>query len=158
MRIRPGTEADLPAIEALIRGLAVFERLESEVVLTPQLLRRNLFEKRYAETLIAEDEGTAVGFALYFHTFSTFLARPGLYLEDLFVLPEYRGRGIGRRLLAELARIALERECGRLEWSVLDWNAEAIRFYERLGALPNSDWTVYRMTADSLAKLAGETS
>jgi GNAT superfamily N-acetyltransferase len=106
--------------------------------------------------LIAEGEGNPVGFALFFHNFSTFLAQPGIYLEDLFVIPEHRGRGVGRALLKELARLAVERECGRLEWSVLDWNREAIGFYERLGARPNSEWTVYRLTGEALSALGRE--
>ena len=106
--------------------------------------------------MIAEDDGEPVGFALFFHTFSTFLAQPGLYLEDLFVVPEHRGGGIGRALLERLARVAVERGCGRLEWAVLDWNQDAIRFYERLGAKPNSEWTVYRLTGEPLRALAGE--
>jgi GNAT superfamily N-acetyltransferase len=141
----------------LIRGLARFEKLEGEVTMTEDLLAKGLFGDRpYAETLLAEEDGTPVGFALFFHNFSTFLARPGLYLEDLFVVPGYRSRGIGRALLAELARVAVERGCGRLEWAVLDWNRDAIAFYERLGARPNSEWTVYRLTGEALRSLAGE--
>jgi len=128
------------------------------VTMTEEKLDRALFgERPYAETLIAEDHaGKAVGFALFFHNFSTFLAQPGIYLEDLFVLPEQRGAGIGRALLERLAQIAVERGCGRLEWAVLDWNVDAIRFYQRLGAKPNADWTVYRLTGDRLRALAGE--
>ena len=159
MRIRPGVEADLPAIEALIRALAEFERLSGEVSMDSELLCENLFRHRYAETLLAEaDSGEVAGFALFFHTFSTFLGRPGIYLEDLFVRPEHRGRGTGRALLAHLAALAVERGCGRIEWAVLDWNRDAIRFYERLGARPNSDWTVYRMTGDAIITLAQEPS
>ena len=110
----------------------------------------------YAETVLAEEDGKAVGFALFFHNYSTFLARPGLYLEDLYVLESHRGKGIGKALLAHLAKIAVERRCGRMEWAVLDWNVEAIGFYERLGARPNSDWTVYRLTGESLTRLAGK--
>jgi len=125
--------------------------------MTDELLAENIFgPHRYAETLIAEDGGTPIGFALFFHTFSTFLGRPGLYLEDLFVVPEQRGNGVGRALLKELARIALERGCGRLEWAVLNWNVEAIKFYERLGARPNSEWTVYRLTGEALTALGRE--
>jgi GNAT superfamily N-acetyltransferase len=153
--IRPATRNDVPVIAELIRGLARFEKLEQEVVMTEDLLTASLFRERpYAEVLIAEDEGQALGFALFFHNFSTFLGRPGIYLEDLFVLPEHRGKGIGRLLLATLARLAVERGCGRLEWAVLDWNQEAIRFYERLGARPNSEWTIYRLTGESLSALA----
>jgi GNAT superfamily N-acetyltransferase len=155
--IRPGRRGDIPAIGELIRGLALFEKLEGEVTMTEELLAEGLFgERPYAETLLAEDDGTPIAFALFFHNFSTFLARPGLYLEDLFVVPDHRGHGIGRALLVELARIAVERGCGRLEWSVLDWNRDAIGFYERLGARPNSDWTVYRLTDEALRSLAGE--
>lgn len=155
--IRPGTAADVPAIAELIRGLARYEKLEQEVTLTEELLTKNLFgSRRYAETLIAEEAKTPIGFALFFHNFSTFLALPGVYLEDLLVVPEHRGRGVGRALLKELARIAVERGCGRLEWSVLDWNRDAIGFYERLGAKPNSEWTVYRLTGEALSALGGE--
>ena len=153
--IRPATHDDLPVIAELIRGLARYEKLEHEVVMTEELLAASLFGKRqYAEVLLAEDDGEAVGFALFFHNFSTFLGRPGIYLEDLFVVPEHRGKGIGRLLLASLARLAVERGCGRLEWAVLDWNQDAIRFYERMGARPNSGWTVYRLTGEALSGLA----
>ena len=161
MVIRPGERADVPVIAELIRGLAHFEKLEHEVTVTEDRLAANLFgPHHYAETLIAQDDdlagGAPVGFALFFHNFSTFLAQPGIYLEDLFVIPEQRGRGVGRALLKELARLAVERECGRLEWSVLDWNREAIAFYERLGAQPNSEWTVYRLTGEALSSLGRE--
>jgi GNAT superfamily N-acetyltransferase len=155
--IRPANVADVPVIAELIRALARFERLEHEVVMTEELLEQSVFGPRpYAEVVLAEDGGRPVGFALFFHNFSTFLGRPGIYLEDLFVVPEHRGHGIGRDLLVHLARLAVERGCGRLEWAVLDWNQEAIRFYERLGARPNSDWTVYRLTGEALSSLAGE--
>jgi GNAT superfamily N-acetyltransferase len=155
--IRPGEKADVPVIAQLIRELARFEKLEHEVVMTDELLAKNLFgPHRYAETLIAEDGSKPIGFALFFHTFSTFLGRPGLYLEDLFVIPEQRGTGVGRALLRELARIALERECGRLEWAVLNWNRDAIRFYESLGARPNSEWTVFRLADEALTALGRE--
>jgi GNAT superfamily N-acetyltransferase len=158
--IRPGERADVPVIAELIRGLARFEKLEHEVTMTEDRLAANLFgPHHYAETLIAQEDGSAgvpVGFALFFHNFSTFLAQPGIYLEDLFVIPEQRGRGVGRALLKELARLAVERGCGRLEWSVLDWNREAIAFYERLGAGPNSEWTVYRLSGEALSSLGRE--
>ena len=155
--IRPATEADVPAIADLIRGLARYEKLEQDVTMTEELLAKSLFGPRpYAETLLAEESGKPIGFALFFHNFSTFLALPGIYLEDLFVVPEHRGRGVGRALLKELARIAVERGCGRLEWSVLDWNRDAIGFYERLGATPNSEWTVYRLTGEALTVLGRE--
>jgi GNAT superfamily N-acetyltransferase len=147
----------VPVISHLIRELAKFEKLEDRVVLTDELLRIGLFGPRpYAEAVIAEEGGRPIGFALFFHTFSTFLARPGLYLEDLFVLEEHRGHGVGRALLAHLGRLAVERECGRLEWAVLNWNQEAIRFYERLGAKPNSEWTVYRLSGEALSALGRE--
>jgi len=157
LRIRPGELDDVPLIAELIRGLARYEKLEHEVVMTEEKLTEGLFgERRYAETLIAENDGEPVGFALFFHNFSTFLAQPGIYLEDLFVVPEQRGRGVGRALLERLARVAVDRGCGRLEWAVLDWNRDAITFYERLGANANSDWTVYRLTGRPLRALAGE--
>jgi GNAT superfamily N-acetyltransferase len=155
--IRPGEPADVPIIAELIRGLARFEKLENEVTMTEERLSSNLFgPHRYAETLIAEKAGESVGFALFFHNFSTFLAKPGIYLEDLFVVPEHRRGGVGRALLKELARLAVERDCGRLEWSVLDWNREAIAFYERLGARPNSEWTIYRLAGEALSALGRE--
>lgn len=157
LAIRFGVRADVPVIAELIRGLARYERLEDEVVMTEKALEANLFgEHRYAETLIAERDGRPVGFALFFHSFSTFLGKPGIYLEDLFVVPEERGGGVGRSLLERLAKVAVERDCGRLEWSVLDWNRDAIGFYERLGAQPNSEWTVYRLAGEPLRSLAGE--
>ncbi len=155
--IRPATPDDVPAIAGLIRGLARYEKLEHEVKTTEELLAKNLFGPRpYAETLIAEEAGQQIGFALFFHNFSTFLAVPGIYLEDLFVVPEQRGHGVGRALLKELARIAVERGCGRIEWAVLDWNKDAIGFYERLGAKPNTEWTVYRLAGEALTELGRE--
>lgn len=155
--IRIGEREDVPTIARLIRGLAVYERLEHEVTMTEDKLARVLFgERRYAETLIAELDGAPVGFALFFHNFSTFLAQPGLYLEDLFVVPEHRAHGVGRALLKRLAQIALERGCGRMEWVVLDWNESAIGFYKTLGAEPKSEWTTFRLTGDSLRALAGQ--
>jgi GNAT superfamily N-acetyltransferase len=157
LSIRFGGPADVPVIAELIRALSRFERLEHEVTMTEELLADGLFGPQpYAETLLAEEDGKPVGFALFFHNFSTFLARPGIYLEDLFVEPEHRGSGTGRALLARLAQIAVERGCGRLEWAVLDWNRDAIGFYERLGARPNSEWTVYRLAGEPLHKLAGQ--
>lgn len=157
LSIRFGELQDIPVIADLIRGLSRYEKLEHEVTMTEEKLTDGLFgERRYAETLIAEQDGTPVGFALFFHNFSTFLAQPGIYLEDLFVLPEHRASGIGRALLQRLATIAVDRGCGRLEWAVLDWNQDAIAFYVRLGASPNSDWTVYRLTGDRLRSLAGQ--
>ncbi|MHB1223197.1 MAG: GNAT family N-acetyltransferase [Gemmatimonadaceae bacterium] len=157
LTIRSATAADLGIILEFIVGLAVYERLEREVVASEAGLREALFGARPdAEVLIAEWDGAPAGFALFFHNFSTFLGRRGLYLEDLFVQPAYRGRGVGRALLARLAATAVERGCGRFEWSVLDWNESAIGFYESLGARPQSDWTVYRVTGDALHRLAGE--
>lgn len=155
--IRPARVEDVPTIASLIRGLAVYEKLEHEVRMTEEKVRDSMFGLRpYAEAILAEEDGRAVGFALFFHNYSTFLAQPGLYLEDLFVLESHRGKGIGKALLAQLARIAVDRHCGRLEWAVLDWNVDAIGFYEKLGAKPNSEWTVYRLTGESLNRLAGQ--
>lgn len=157
MIIRPAVEADVPLILRFIRELAEYERLAHEVVATEEGLRGTLFGARpFAEVVIAEEEGEPAGFALFFHNYSTFLGRPGLYLEDLYVRPEMRGAGIGRALLAHLARLAVERGCGRLEWWVLDWNEPAIRFYRSLGAQPMDDWTVFRVTGDALTQLAAE--
>ena len=157
LRIRFGELKDVPLIAELIRGLARYEKLEHEVTMTEEKLTSSLFgERQYAETLIVENDREPVGFALFFHNYSTFLGRPGIYLEDLFVLPQHRGGGVGRALLERLAQIALDRGCGRLEWAVLDWNQDAIRFYERLGAKPNSEWTVYRLTGEPLRELAGQ--
>src|SRR5918994_777225 len=145
--IRFGQPDDVPTIFSLIKGLADYERLSDAVVGNESLLRDHLFgERPYVEVLLAEAEGRAVGFALFFHNYSTFLTRPGIYLEDLFVLPDERGRGYGKALLACLARLAVERRCGRLEWAVLDWNEPSIRFYRALGAVPKDEWTIYRVT------------
>lgn len=153
--IRPATPDDVPTIAALIRALAEYERLSDQVVLDETLLREHLFGVRpYAETLIAEEAGKAVGFALFFHNYSTFLTKPGIYLEDLFVLPEHRGKGHGKALLFALAKLAVERGCGRLEWAVLDWNEPAIRFYESLGAELKKEWIINRVTGDALQQLA----
>jgi GNAT superfamily N-acetyltransferase len=155
--IRPATPDDVPHIARLIRALAEYERLAHEVVLNEIELRAHLFGPRpYAEVLICEDAKEVIGFALFFHNFSTFLAKPGIYLEDLFVIPERRGRGHGKALLAAIAKLAVERGCGRFEWSVLDWNAPAIGFYEKLGAVPMTDWTIYRLTGEPLRRLAHE--
>src|SRR5512144_3120259 len=152
--IRPAHRADVAAIVRLIHGLAEFEKLTHLVEVTPESLAPHLFgERPVAEALVAELEGRIVAFALFFTNFSTFLAKPGLYLEDLYVDPAYRGRGIGQALLKRLGRLAAERGYGRFEWSVLDWNVDAIRFYESLGAVPMADWTTYRLTGDALAVL-----
>ena len=153
--IRPAGPADVPVILSLIRDLAEYERLSHEVEATEECLRRNLFgERPYAEALIGELRGEPVAFAVYFHNFSTFLGKPGLYLEDLFVKPEARDLGIGRAILRRLARIAVERDCGRLEWSVLDWNKPSLDFYQSIGAQPMREWTLHRMTGENLAALA----
>lgn len=153
-RIRPAVPGDEALILELIRELAVYERLADEVEATPAMLSEALFSDRaVAETVIAEWEDEAVGFALFFANFSTFVGRPGLYLEDLFVRESHRSRGIGKALLLHLAGIARERGYGRMEWSVLDWNQPAIDFYHRLGAKPMSDWTVFRLDEKALAEL-----
>jgi GNAT superfamily N-acetyltransferase len=155
LRIAPATPADVPLVLSFIRRLAEYERLAHAVAATEDLLHEALFgEPPQAEVLIAYDDADPVGFAVFFHNFSSFVGRRGLYLEDLFVLPERRGRGIGRALLAELARIAVARGCGRMEWAVLDWNASAIGFYEKLGAAPMDAWTVFRLTGAPLTELA----
>jgi GNAT superfamily N-acetyltransferase len=155
LRIVPATENDAPLILALIRELADYEKLLPEVTATEEVLRASLFgERRAAEVWLAYEDEAAVGYALFFHNFSTFLGRPGLYLEDLFVRPAWRGRGYGRALLARLAQIALERGCGRMEWSVLDWNAPAIEFYKRLGATSMDEWKTFRLTGAALSDLA----
>jgi GNAT superfamily N-acetyltransferase len=154
--VRPATAADVPQILTFICALADYERLLDQVVATEDGLREALFGPRpYAEVAIAEDAERPLGFALFFHTFSTFLGQPGIYLEDLFVVPDARGRGVGRALLKHLAALAIARRCGRVEWAVLNWNAPAIRFYESLGARPNGEWTVYRLTGEPLVTLAG---
>lgn len=157
MNIRPAEPGDVGVLADLIRHLARYEKLEDQVSLTEARLASGLFgPKPYAEAVLAEEDGSPIGFALFFHSYSTFLAQPGIYLEDLFVLPEQRGHGVGRALLVHLARLAVERGCGRLEWAVLDWNKDAVRFYERLGARPNSEWTTHRLTGDALIHLAEE--
>jgi len=153
--IRAAVEAEIPVILGFIRELAEYERLLHAVTATEADLKHSLFgPERYAHALLACEGGTAVGFAIYFFNYSTFLGRPGLYLEDLYVRPAARGQGVGRRLLAHLARVALERGCGRFEWSVLDWNEPAIRFYRSLGAQPASEWTLFRLSGAELAALA----
>ena len=153
--VRAATAADVPLMLDFIRELAVYERLERSVVATEADLATALFGARpYAEVVFACLEGREVGFALFFHNFSTFLGKPGIYLEDLFVRPEARGRGVGKRLLAWLAGTALERGCGRLEWSVLDWNEPSIGFYKGLGAVALDDWTIFRLTGAALGRLA----
>lgn len=155
LTLRFGGESDVALILQFIRELAEYERLAHDVVATEETLRASLFgEPRRAEVVLAERGGEPAGFALFFHNFSTFVGRPGLYLEDLFVRPAFRGHGIGRELLACLARVAVERDCGRFEWAVLDWNEPAIGFYKALGARPMNDWKVFRIDGDALLKLA----
>ena len=156
-RIEAATESDVPLILTFIKGLAQYEGLAHEVVATEENLRESLFGPRAsAEVVIAYSGTEPVGFAVFFHNYSTFLGRSGLYLEDLFVLPEWRARGVGRRLLGYVANIAVSRDCGRLEWSVLNWNEPAIRFYRALGARPMDEWTVYRLDGEALERLSGE--
>lgn len=154
-RIDPATEADVPVILSFIKELAAFERLSHEVVATEEQIHAALFSDRpVAEACLGRHDDEPVGFALFFSSFSTFLGRAGLYLEDLYVRPSHRGRGFGRRLLVHLARLARDRGCGRVEWSVLDWNHRAIAAYERVGAVPMDEWTVYRLTGAALTRLA----
>ncbi|MEI6390017.1 MAG: GNAT family N-acetyltransferase [Verrucomicrobiota bacterium] len=155
--IREATVADVPLILGFIRGLAAYEKLSHEVTATEELLRRNLFgERRRAEALLAFEGTEGVGFALFFHNFSTFVGKPGIYLEDLFIRPEFRGRGYGKALMVYLARLAKQRDCGRFEWWVLDWNTPSLEFYRSLGAVSMSDWTVQRLTGDALTALAAQ--
>jgi GNAT superfamily N-acetyltransferase len=164
VRIVPATADDVPLIHRFIHELAEYERITAELVADEELLRRTLFGPAgsppyagcAAEVLLAYTGDEPAGFALFFHNYSTILARPGLYLEDIYVRPEARGRGVGRRLMVHLARLAAERGCGRLEWWVLDWNTPAIRFYESLGAVAMDEWTTYRLTGEALARLAAE--
>lgn len=154
MALRRATRADVPEILRLIRALAEYEKLSGEVVATEAALAQTLFgERPAAEVLLAEEGGRAVGFALFFHNYSTFLGQPGIYLEDLFVESAFRGHGLGKQLLQAIARLAVERGCGRFEWAVLDWNEPAIGFYESLGARPMADWTVMRLTGEALKRL-----
>ena len=154
-KIRTARLADVPTILQLIRDLATYERAPNEVTATEEQLVDVLFgEKPAAEVLLAFESETPVGFAVFFHNFSTWLGRPGLYLEDLFVKPEMRGKGYGHALLVDLAKIARDRGCGRMEWAVLDWNDPAIQFYHKLGAKPMNEWTVFRLTRDGIARLA----
>ncbi|KIA83573.1 GNAT family acetyltransferase [Kaistella solincola] len=152
--IRKGTPEDTPVIFDLIKKLAVYEKMENEVTTTVEQLRENIFTHNFSKVLIAEENENPVGFALYFFNFSTFVGKPGLYLEDLFVEPEFRGKGYGKKLLIELAKIAREENCGRMEWSVLNWNTPAIDFYESLQAKPMDEWTVYRLDQKGIADLA----
>lgn len=155
LSIRLATIEDVPIILEFIRGLADYEKLSGEVTATEELLRESLFGARpAAEVVMGAVAGVPAGFAVFFTTFSTFLGRPGLYLEDLFVLPRFRGQGLGEAMLRHLSRIAAERGCGRFEWSVLDWNDPAIRFYRKVGARPLDEWTVFRLDRDGIRRLA----
>ena len=155
IQIQPATEADVLLILQLIKALAEYERLGDQVSATEEMIRESFFGPApHAQAVIARIDGDAVGFAIWFSTYSTFLSKPGIYLEDLFVLPHWRGQGVGRALLRHLARIAVERGCGRIEWSVLDWNETAIRFYRNIGARAMDEWTVYRLTGDAITTLA----
>ncbi|MNR78832.1 putative acetyltransferase [compost metagenome] len=155
LTLRPAQTSDVPTIVELIRDLAEYEKLLHEVEADAEALHAHLFGPRpFVEVILAEWDGEIAGFALFFHNYSTFLTKPGIYLEDLYVKPVHRSRGIGKALLAELARLAVSRGCGRLEWSVLDWNAPAIGFYESLGARAMDEWTVYRLSGDNLERLA----
>ncbi len=152
--IRFAAREDIPAVLGFIRALAAYENMENQVIANEALLETWIFEKKRAEVLLAFEGEKPVGFALFFHNFSTWLGRAGIYLEDLFVLPEYRGKGYGKLLLKRLARIAVQRGCGRLEWACLDWNEPAIAFYKAVGAAPLDEWTTYRVTGDALLSLA----
>lgn len=153
MKIRKAVRQDVPLILEFIKGIARYEKMENEVVATTELLEEQLFDKGRAEVIFAMEEGVEVGFALFFHNFSTFLGRGGLYLEDLFVYPEHRGKGYGKALFLELVRIANERGCGRMEWVCLNWNKPSIEFYRSMGAVPLDEWTTYRLTSDAMKKL-----
>lgn len=153
-QIRKATAADSLLIFDLITKLAVFEKMEKEVVTSVEELRQNIFVNNYAEVIIAEEEDKPVGFALYFYNFSTFVGKPGLYLEDLFVEPDCRGKGYGKKLLVELSKIAKSKNCGRMEWSVLNWNTSAIDFYKSLGAKPMDEWSVFRLNEAAISNLA----
>lgn len=154
--IRGATEKDIPLVLRFIKDLAEYEKLPHEVTATEDILRRNLFERKTAEVLLAFEGDEPVGFAVFFHNFSTFLGKPGIYLEDVFVRPEFRGRGYGKALMISLARLAKERDCGRFEFSVLDWNKPSLDFYRSLGAVAMDEWTVQRMSRDAIETLAAQ--
>ena len=154
MEFRFAEAKDCGLILDFIRGLAAYEKMSDQVVATEELLREWIFEKKKAEVLFVCEDGQEVGFALFFHNFSTFLGRAGIYLEDLFIRPEFRGKGYGKAVLKQLAKITIERGCGRLEWSCLDWNTPSIAFYRSLGAVQMEDWTTYRLTGETLEELA----
>ncbi|WP_124640504.1 MULTISPECIES: GNAT family N-acetyltransferase [Amniculibacterium] len=152
--IRQAKPEDIEIVFELMKSLAIYEKMEDEFVTNPDTLRKNIFEDQFASVLILEESDVPVGFALYFFNYSTFLGKPGLYLEDLFIDPASRGKGYGKALLAELARIAKEKNCGRMEWAVLNWNDPAIEFYKSLGAKPMDTWTVYRLEHDKIEELS----
>jgi GNAT superfamily N-acetyltransferase len=157
LRIEQAVRSDVPTILSLIKELAAYEKLLHEVSATQEVLEETLFgERAFAEVVLARLDDTPVGYALFFHSFSTFLGRPGMYLEDVYIRPSVRGRGIGKSLLVYLARLAVERKCARFEWSVLNWNEPSIGFYKSLGAKPMDEWTVYRLAGESLEHLANE--
>ena len=153
-KIRPAKESDVKIILQFIKGLGEYEKLSHEVVATEEKLRKTLFKQKMAEVIIGEYGGEPVGFALFFHNYSTFLGQAGIYLEDLFIIPEMRGKGFGKTMLKHLAKLAVERECGRLEWACLDWNEPSICFYKGLGAKALDDWTVYRVAGETLQEMA----
>ena len=154
INIRNANESDTNTILQFIKELAEYEKMSKDVTATEELLKENLFVKKLAEVVIAEEDNIPVGFALFFHNFSTFLGKGGIYLEDLYVKPNMRNKGIGKLLLKYLANLAVERDCGRLEWSCLDWNEPSIAFYKERGATPMDEWTVYRVTGENLIELA----
>lgn len=155
-KIREATREDVSLIFSFIKELATYEKLENEVIATEEILEEWMFNKKHAEALIGEYKGVPVGFALYFHNFSTFLGRAGLYIEDIYIKPEMRGKGFGKTFFHKLTSIALERGCGRMEWSCLDWNEPSIKFYRSMGAIPMNEWTVQRLTEEAMKKLVEE--
>lgn len=155
-RLRFATSRDAALILEFIKALAEYEKMTAEVTATEEGLKETLFERKMAEVIIGEYEGKPVAFALFFHNFSTFLGKPGIYLEDLYVQPAMRGKGLGKLMLSFLAKLAVERDCGRLEWSCLNWNEPSIKFYKHMGAVPMADWTVYRACGEALYRLAGQ--
>ena len=155
-KIRLAQENDVELVYEFIRDLAEYEKMLEGMVATPELLRESLFERKVAEVIIGEYENKPVAFALFFHNFSTFVGKPGIYLEDLYVKPEMRGKGIGEIMLSFLGKLALERKCGRLEWCCLDWNEPSIKFYKQMGAIPMDEWTTYRISQDKLKDLANK--
>lgn len=153
-RLRTTEEKDVPLILSFIKKLAEYEKMSDDVVTTEEVLRESLFVRKVAEVIIGEYNNQPVAFAVFFHNFSTFVGKPGIYLEDLFVLPEMRGKGMGKLILSYIAKLCVERNCGRLEWACLDWNEPSIKFYKKMGAVPMDEWTVYRVSDDALTELA----